>query len=183
MVRVAQLVEPPVVVRAVAGSSPVSHPLHHAKSRAERAVRVQCRDVRGLGRVPRGVQLPLLELPCHDRLGVSPLGRDRAREAARHEGGGILDAGRRPGGDHEMRCRECSSLLYWTPRDGTHVRVPYGTLVDEPALKPTAHMFVGSKAPWFQILDDPPSTSRTPGPRADRRLRSAPRRAPGARDG
>jgi hypothetical protein len=28
--------------------------------------------------------------------------------------------------------------------------------IDEPALKPTAHMFVGSKAPWYEILDDLP---------------------------
>jgi hypothetical protein len=62
-------------------------------------------------------------------------------------------------GDHEsaqaMRCGKCFSLLYWTPRDG-YFRVPYGTLIDEPTLKPTGHMFVGSKAPWYEILDDLP---------------------------
>src|SRR3954464_9377330 len=36
---------------------------------------------------------------------------------------------------HEARCQACLSLLYWSP-DGTRVRVPYGTLVDEPSLKP-----------------------------------------------
>jgi hypothetical protein len=58
--------------------------------------------------------------------------------------------------DREMRCGECFSLVYWTVRGGTCVRVPYGTLIDEPALKPTAHIFVGSKAPWHEILDDLP---------------------------
>jgi hypothetical protein len=29
-----------------------------------------------------------------------------------------------------------------------------GTLIDEPALKPTAHIYVGSKASWYEILDD-----------------------------
>lgn len=29
-------------------------------------------------------------------------------------------------------------------------------LVDEPALKPTAHIFVDSKAPWHEIRDDLP---------------------------
>ena len=58
--------------------------------------------------------------------------------------------------DHAIRCSECGSLLYWTVRDGTSVRVPYGSLIDEPALKPTAHIFVGSKAPWHEILDDLP---------------------------
>jgi hypothetical protein len=31
-----------------------------------------------------------------------------------------------------------------------------GTLVDDPAIRPTAHIFVGSKAPWFTITDDLP---------------------------
>ena len=63
---------------------------------------------------------------------------------------------------HAMRCGECWSLLYWTARDGAFVRVPYGSLVDEPALKPTAHMFVASKAPWYEILDDLPQHDEYP---------------------
>ena len=31
-----------------------------------------------------------------------------------------------------------------------------GSLVDAPSLTPTAHIFVGSKAPWYEILDDLP---------------------------
>jgi hypothetical protein len=31
-----------------------------------------------------------------------------------------------------------------------------GTLVESPSIKPTAHIFVGSKAPWFTITDDLP---------------------------
>ena len=63
---------------------------------------------------------------------------------------------------HAMRCGECGSLLYWTARDGRYVRVAYGSLIDEPALKPTAHMFVGSKAPWHGILDDLPQHDEYP---------------------
>lgn len=44
-----------------------------------------------------------------------------------------------------------------------HVRVtlrPFnvtmGTLVDDPTIRPSAHIFVGSKAPWFTLTDDPP---------------------------
>ena len=66
-----------------------------------------------------------------------------------------------PGAAHAMRCRECFSLLYWTPREG-YFRVAYGTLVDEPTLKPTGHMFVGSKAPWHEILDDLPQYDEYP---------------------
>ena len=61
--------------------------------------------------------------------------------------------------NHAMRCGECGSLLYWTVGDGTYVRVAYGSLIDEPELKPTAHIFVGSKAPWHEILDDLPRCS------------------------
>jgi hypothetical protein len=64
--------------------------------------------------------------------------------------------------DHGMRCGACGSLLYWTVRDRTYVRVPYGSLVDEPALKPTAHIFVGSKATWHEILDDLPQHDEYP---------------------
>ena len=68
------------------------------------------------------------------------------------------------GADHEMRCAVCWSLVYWTRTapEGAYVRVPYGTLTDEPALKPTAHIFVGSKAPWYEILDDLPQHDRYP---------------------
>jgi hypothetical protein len=31
-----------------------------------------------------------------------------------------------------------------------------GTLVDDPSIRPTAHIFVGSKAPWFTIADGLP---------------------------
>jgi len=68
------------------------------------------------------------------------------------------------GADHEMRCGKCWSLVYWrrTAPEGAYVRVPYGTLISEPALKPMAHMFVGSKAPWHEILDDLPQHDEYP---------------------
>lgn len=59
-------------------------------------------------------------------------------------------------GDGEVRCKACLSLLYWTAPDRKYVRVPYGTLVDAPSLRPTAHIFVGSKATWHEILGDLP---------------------------
>ena len=41
-------------------------------------------------------------------------------------------------------------------RDGAWVHLALGSLVDEPSLRPTKHIFVGSKAPWFEIADDLP---------------------------
>src|ERR1700716_337677 len=57
---------------------------------------------------------------------------------------------------HDAHCRRCGSQLYSVVRDGTLVHVAMGTLVDEPSIRPTAHIFVGSKAPWFTITDDLP---------------------------
>ena len=64
----------------------------------------------------------------------------------------------------EARCPSCFSLLYWSAPESTRIRVPYGTLVDAPSLRPTAHIFVGSKAPWYEILDDLPRFDEYPWP-------------------
>lgn len=64
--------------------------------------------------------------------GLPALGRDRAREADRDEGRGVAARGGR------SRCRL------------------------EPTLKPVGHMFVGSKAPWHEILDDLPRHDEYP---------------------
>jgi hypothetical protein len=63
---------------------------------------------------------------------------------------------------HDAHCKVCGSLLYSLVRDGTFVHVTYGTLIDEPTLAPTAHIFVGSKAPWFAITDDLPQYPEFP---------------------
>jgi len=57
---------------------------------------------------------------------------------------------------NDTHCRVCGSLLYSVVRDGAYVHVAMGTLVDAPTLRPTKHIFVGSKAPWFTITDDLP---------------------------
>jgi hypothetical protein len=56
-------------------------------------------------------------------------------------------------GNH-TRCGVCGSLLYSVVRDGVYVHVEMGSLVDEPTIRPAGHIFVGSKAPWFEITDD-----------------------------
>jgi hypothetical protein len=69
---------------------------------------------------------------------------------------------------HDARCTVCGSFLYSIVRDGAYVHVAMGTLGDDPSIRPTAHIFVGSKAPWFTITDDLPqyeehvTTSRPP---------------------
>lgn len=58
--------------------------------------------------------------------------------------------------NHDAHCRRCGSLLYSVVRDGAYVHVTLGTLKDAPSLRPTEHIFVGSKAPWFTITDTLP---------------------------
>ena len=60
-------------------------------------------------------------------------------------------------GNH-TRCGVCGSLLFSVVRDGAYVHVALGSLVDEPTIRPTHHIFVGSKAPWFEITDDLPQS-------------------------
>jgi hypothetical protein len=57
---------------------------------------------------------------------------------------------------HDAHCRKCGSLLYSLVRDAAYVHVTLGTLVDAPSIRPSAHIFVGSKAPWFTITDGLP---------------------------
>jgi hypothetical protein len=57
---------------------------------------------------------------------------------------------------NDTRCRACGSLLFSVVRDGAYVHVAMGSLADAPSIRPTKHIFVGSKAPWFEITDDLP---------------------------
>jgi hypothetical protein len=57
---------------------------------------------------------------------------------------------------HDVHCKSCGSLLYSVVRDGAYVHIAMGTLIDDPTIRPTAHIFVGSKALWYEITDDLP---------------------------
>jgi hypothetical protein len=63
---------------------------------------------------------------------------------------------------HDVRCGTCGSLLYSVVRDGAYVHVAMGTLRDHPSIQPSAHIFVGSKAPWHEITDDLPQFNEFP---------------------
>jgi hypothetical protein len=56
----------------------------------------------------------------------------------------------------DWRCGACHSFLFSVVRDGQFAHVAMGSLADAPSLRPTEHIFVGSKAPWFEITDDLP---------------------------
>jgi hypothetical protein len=66
----------------------------------------------------------------------------------------VLIVGEEDGND--TRCAVCASLLFSVVRDGEYVHVAMGSLVDPPSIRPSEHIYVGSKAPWFEITDDLP---------------------------
>jgi hypothetical protein len=60
------------------------------------------------------------------------------------------------GPNHNAHCEKCGSLLYSLVRDGAYLHITLGTLIDPPAIRPSAHIFAGSKAPWDEICDGLP---------------------------
>ena len=53
-------------------------------------------------------------------------------------------------------CRVCGSRAPSKTADGKLWFVPAGLFDDDPGVRPALHMFVGSKAPWWEITDDLP---------------------------
>jgi hypothetical protein len=54
-------------------------------------------------------------------------------------------------------CDTCGSTLqYVTDAKPGSFALALGTLDDDPGVRPVNHIFVGSKAPWFEIADDLP---------------------------
>ena len=61
-----------------------------------------------------------------------------------------------PDGKNHTRCGTCGSPLYSVVNEEGWVHVALGSLRDAPSIRPAKHIFVGSKAPWFDITDDLP---------------------------
>ena len=59
-------------------------------------------------------------------------------------------------------CATCGSPMPWTYRDRGITVVPMGSLDDDPGIRPREHIFVGSKAPWFEIHDALPQFDSYP---------------------
>jgi hypothetical protein len=66
------------------------------------------------------------------------------------------------GPNHDAHCERCGSLLYSQVRDGAYLHVTLGTLIDSPSIRPTAHIFAGSKAAWDEICDGLPQFEEFP---------------------
>ena len=59
------------------------------------------------------------------------------------------------GGKVKAFCSECGSSLFggdWP--DGDEVSIRLGSFDDDPGIRPSAHVFVDSGAPWFEVPAD-----------------------------
>ena len=52
-------------------------------------------------------------------------------------------------------CSECGSTLAGSDK-GTVTTITLGTIEGDPGLRPESHIFVGSRAKWYEIADDLP---------------------------
>jgi hypothetical protein len=57
-------------------------------------------------------------------------------------------------GSQRAFCSVCGAVVPVFTPDGAMAFVPLGNSDDEPELAPQLHMYVGSKAPWFEIPND-----------------------------
>lgn len=58
---------------------------------------------------------------------------------------------------YEVRfCRNCGSPVPMHQRDGEFVVLPSGALDQDPGSRPLCHIFVGSKAAWYEIAGELP---------------------------
>jgi len=60
-------------------------------------------------------------------------------------------------GETRTFCRKCGATLatFFRDRPG-EIGLPLGTLDDDPGVRPSAHVYVGSQPPWFTVTDDLP---------------------------
>ena len=66
-------------------------------------------------------------------------------------------------GNHRGFCRVCGSpLLSRFDNDQRSYGLPLGALDDDPGIKPGFHVFVASKAPWYDITDELPQFAELP---------------------
>lgn len=60
-------------------------------------------------------------------------------------------------------CRVCGSSLPWTEQSGKNIIIPAGTLDSDPGVKPNQSLFWGSRACWYESVDQLPKYDTLPG--------------------
>ena len=114
---------------------------------------------------------PLLDaLNCHCSMCRKAQGaafRSRARVRAADftwlEGEHLVTFYESSPGNHRGFCRVCGSpILSKFDAYPAYYSLPLGALDDNPGIRPSRHVYVASKAPWFTITDDLPQLPEGP---------------------
>jgi len=59
-------------------------------------------------------------------------------------------------------CKTCGSSVPRPRPDGSLYNVPVGSLNQPPGVEAKGHIFIGSKAPWFEVTEDKPQWDEMP---------------------
>jgi hypothetical protein len=104
----------------------------------------------------------LFALSPRDRLGLQANGFHQDGQAQPDTWGRELFYGTPPQ-THDAHCGTCGSFLYSVIAENGNTHVAMGSLIDTPSIRPSFHMFVGSKAAWYEITDGLPQFEAMPG--------------------
>lgn len=93
----------------------------------------------------------------HSGTAVCTQGRVKREDFRLSSGAGFIRCYQPSGGSVKAFCLMCGSSLFGgTWPDGPEVSIRLGSVDGDPGIRPQFHTFVGSKAPWDEILDDLP---------------------------
>jgi hypothetical protein len=90
---------------------------------------------------------------------VAGIGIDKVQVTAGHE---HLLIERECSDGYGARCKRCYAFIFSAVRDRQYIHVSLGALVDSPSRVPDHHIYVGSKAAWYQIADALPQFAESP---------------------
>jgi hypothetical protein len=101
---------------------------------------------------------------CRQQTGsaFAALGCIEVEKFAIGSGEGVLLRSKGSADGHSAVCSQCHARVYAIVRQQRFVHIPLGILTDAPSLRPSFHIFVGSKAPWYDILDNLPQHQELP---------------------
>jgi hypothetical protein len=91
---------------------------------------------------------------------IAGIGIDKIHVTAGHEH--LLIEGECSDG-YGARCSRCYAFLFAAVRNRQYMHVSLGALAGTPGRLPDHHIYVGSKAPWYQITDALPQYDESPG--------------------
>jgi len=79
-------------------------------------------------------------------------------------GEALLTSHRSSPGVHRCSCQRCHSPLGAKSKKGELSWICLGSIIGDPKIRPEAHLFVGSKASWYEITDNLPQFDEWPLP-------------------